>query len=439
MSEYMKLPRSLFARNVLLIIALLGVSQLVSVLLLRELVVKPRIEQLARYTATTLEAIRYALRALPAEQRDRFIAQINQRGSIQIRVASEPLSGFGKPERPLLRRYIEMLADLLPDDETEVEWKTEPANTLWIRLNLADQSYWVSAAAGNIDAGLPRVSLLLSVICAALALLGAVLIRRLLDKPFRELMAASERLGKGQLDTPLPENGPLEVAAVSRSFNRMAERLTQAERERAIMLAGVSHDLRSPLAKLRLATEILGENAEPELVRGMVSNIESMDQIIGQFLDFARAGSAETLQDCDLPQLLRSTLAGIQGGECVALQLDAALTLPLRPLALQRMLANLVDNALRYGEAPYALSLQLHGDEVWISVCDHGPGIPPEQAEQLKQAFVRGDLARGGPPGTGLGLAIVERIAQQHGGRLALLPMPAGGLEARVCLPQPAG
>lgn len=431
-------PRSLFGRNLLLIVGLLAASQLVSGLLLRELIVKPRIDQLAAFSATTLEAIRGALEVLPPAQRDAFIARINQRGSVRVEPASEPVSGFGKPASPLIRRYLEALDHLLPDGEAEIEWKTEPQRTLWIRVNIAGGSYWVTAVPGRLEAGLPRVWLWLSLCCTLLAILGAVLIQRLLDRPFRALIAASENLGEGRRDAPLPETGPLEIAAVSRSFNRMTERLTQAERERAIMLAGVSHDLRSPLSKLRLAIEILGEDAEPELIAGMVRNVESMDAIIGQFLDFARAGSDEARADCALDELVRHSLEQLGAATRFTLEVAELPPLRLRPLAMQRLIANLVENAQRYGAAPFELQLARDADGIRLSVLDRGPGIAPEEAERLKQAFARGDAARGGAAGAGLGLAIVERIATLHGGRLDLLPRAGGGLEARVTLPLPA-
>lgn len=436
------LPRSLFGRNLLLIVGLLALSQLVSALLLRQLVIVPRIEQAAQVSATTLAALHSALDALPRDHRPALVARLNALGSLRIDGSGEPPAAATRPPRPLLRTYLSRLDALLPDQEARVEWHSEDDFRLWARLALRDgQHYWVGIALPRLDGnGLPRLWVWLSAICSGLALLGAWLIQRRINRPLQELIRASEHLGQGPANPPtLAEDGPDEIAAVSRSFNRMMQRLDTTERERAVMLAGVSHDLRSPLAKLRLAVEILDGGDDPALQAGMVRNIEHMDAIIGQFLAFARADEAEPTTICDLAGLVRSTLEALGASPLFALDLPPLAPQSLRPLAMQRLLANLVENALRHGAAPYEITLRADDDGIRLSVFDRGPGLGDGDPARLKQAFTRGDAARNGPPGAGLGLAIAERVANLHGGRLDLLKRPGGGCEARLSLPPHPG
>lgn len=425
-------PRSLFGRNLLLIGALIAVSLLASGLVLRQLVVKPRVAQMALFTATNLEAVRAALVALPPPQRADFVAQLNRSGRIRVERASEPTSGFAVPANRLQRLFVEQLSELLPDGETDVEWKSEPEQTLWIRLRLGEESYWVTAPAGRFDVKFPRAWGWLFVLIGLLAVLGAYLIQRHLNRPFRDLIDATSKVGEDEALPRLTETGPIETATLAHSFNRMAERLERADAERTVMLAGVSHDLRSPLSKLRLALEITGPSIEPQLKAGMERNIEAMDGVIGQFLDFARIGTSEALVSADLAQVVREAVQDLmQEAGAITLELQPAV-MPMRLQAMRRLLANLIENAMRYGSPPILVGCGKRGTDIWLSVEDHGAGVAEADLERLKQPFSRGDAARSGKAGAGLGLAIVDRVARLHGGRLSLSNREGGGLRARV-------
>lgn len=433
------LPRSLFGRNLLLLVLLIVASQVVSAVIIRQMLVKPRIEQLAVLAAHHLEAIQATLEALPAPHRERFLERLNRSSGLHVERAGEPVSDFAQPPLPAQRLFLRRLGELLPDDRADVEWRTEPENTLWVRLYVGDASYWVTAAAGPLDLSLPRTWLWVSLAGTLLAILGAYLIQRHLDRPIRDLVAAAGRIGDGDRPASLAETGPREIAGLAHSFNRMSERLRAADDERVLMLAGVSHDLRSPLSKLRLGLEIAGDAIEPEIRASMERNIAAMDAVIGQFLDFARPEAEEPPQPTDLNALLTEAALGQPEAPDIALHLTPLPPLALRPRAMARLAANLIDNARHHGRPPLAIRSGSEPGRAWFSVADHGPGIPPQDLERIRKPFARGDAARGGKPGAGLGLAIADRIASLHGGCLLIASKPGEGLEVRVELPVDEG
>lgn len=269
------------------------------------------------------------------------------------------------------------------------------------------------------------------------ALLGAFVIVSRINTPLRNLARAARLVGHGRTPPVLPESGPLEIATVARAFNQMTGDLARTDADRALILAGVSHDLRTPLARLRLGVEMSG--APEAAVSPMVSDIEEMDRIIGQFLDYGRGDPREPLQPVDLVSLVRE-LAEPYRLRGIRLNVEtpaAALVIPGLALPLRRAIANLVDNALRYGGDDQCIDLSLYVDQntAVIEVADRGPGIPEQEVDRLRHPFTRLENARSDTKGAGLGLAIVDRIMASHGGKMDLLPRPGGGLRALLRIP----
>jgi two-component system osmolarity sensor histidine kinase EnvZ len=231
--------------------------------------------------------------------------------------------------------------------------------------------------------------------------------------------------------------GPSEIRALAKSFNQMTKRITAAESERAFILAGVSHDLRTPLAKLSLAVEMIPEAGE---MRDMAARqVVQMDRLVGQFLDYARGFEAEASTRVDLAGLLRETVAEIDDQRRVRLVAPVYLVATVRREAIRRATINLVDNALNHGGADVVLTLTRTGNQFEIIASDKGPGVAAEALAGLAQPFRRGPNVGaanggvangGGSAGAGLGLAIVARIAAEHCGRLELRNRPGGGFEA---------
>ncbi|AXK55058.1 ATP-binding protein [Pseudomonas protegens] len=258
-----------------------------------------------------------------------------------------------------------------------------------------------------------------------------------LNQPLKRLVYAARQLGQGRsVRLPISDT-PSEMTEVYRAFNQMAEDVEQAGRERELMLAGVSHDLRTPLTRLRLSLELMG--AHTDLTDDMVRDIEDMDAILDQFLAFIRDGRDESVEEVDLSDLVREVAAPYnQNQERVHLRLEPIQPFPLRRVSMKRLLNNLIGNALNHAGTDVEVAAYVSGDTnapyVVLSVMDRGAGIDPSELEAIFNPFTRGDRARGGK-GTGLGLAIVKRIAAMHGGNVELRNRPDGGLEARVRLP----
>jgi two-component system osmolarity sensor histidine kinase EnvZ len=272
-----------------------------------------------------------------------------------------------------------------------------------------------------------------------LSLLAAIAITRVVNQPLARLSRAARELGTGHVPAPLPEKGPAEIRMVNQSFNRMVADLGKLEQDRAVLLAGISHDLRTPLARLRLELEI---NDLPEETRAaMAGDIEQMDSIVRQFLDYARREPQQPAEDVDLSALVHEALAHARLDATVETDIAAGIQVSGYRTELVRALDNLLTNASRYGrdaEGKLALEVRLGTTPagVALEVADRGTGIAPADVERLLRPFERGDSARSGGTGAGLGLAIVDRIARLHRARLELLPNEPSGLRARLVFPR---
>jgi two-component system osmolarity sensor histidine kinase EnvZ len=305
-----------------------------------------------------------------------------------------------------------------------------------VRLDAGGTAYWAAfPMPGARDDDTGSRALAWSLAIAALLLAAAFAFARYLARPLRQLNTAVDELGRGGTPSPLPETGPSEIVAVNRRFNAMLANLSQIERDRALLLAGVSHDLRTPLARLRLGIEMPGDAAAHA---GMVADIEEMDRIVGQFLDFSRADDAADRQPAELDAVVRQCVERyVAAGRDVVFRAGGVAPLPLKATAISRLCANLVDNALAYGAPPVEVATIDGPTHATLEVRDRGPGIPPGDVERLKRPFTRASDARSrddGAAGAGLGLAIVERVARLHGGTLELVAREGGGTIARVTL-----
>ena len=274
---------------------------------------------------------------------------------------------------------------------------------------------------------------------------GSAAVARLINKPLRDLSFAASRIGDGEYDSRLDETTlTSEIRQVNMGFNRMARELAKVEEDRAVMLAGISHDLRTPLARLRLEAEMSVPDAQAR--EAMVGDIAQLDAIIGKFLDYARPGDMRlipvslnnTVEACLEPWRKRSDLA-------FKVALQDGLMVQADPVELQRALVNLLENAARYGQtlgtqvARVDISARYRDDKVLLRLRDHGRGVPPDQLEQLTTPFFRGDSARSAANSTGLGLAIVEQIISRMGGVFDLSNANSGGLCANIVLRRATG
>ena len=431
------LPRSLFGRLALLLLAIVAVALAATILLFRQ----DRVALLARQFGDTkivqLQAVRAALEASDTRERRDSIARIGREYGVRILPESErPFMG-GAPVTPLLEPLEARLRETLgPGTELRV---APGRGLLLVRVEAAGTGYWVGFPLPPRPQAedLPSRAALWSLILAAVLLTAAFAFARYLARPLRELSTTVERVGRGEMPPPLPEQGPSEIVTLNRGVNRMTANLRQLEHDRAVLLAGVSHDLRTPLARLRLGIEM--ETRDEGTLAGMVDDIEEMDRIIGQFLEFARTNEDTAREPRDPNQIVGACVDRyVRAGKDVRFAPGAVPTVPLRPTAFSRLIANLIDNAIAYGAPPVEVTTHVAGDRFVLDIADRGRGIAPGDVERLKQPFTRASVARAdaaGIPGAGLGLAIVDRISRLHGGTFDLLPRDGGGTVARVTIP----
>lgn len=430
------MPRSLLWRAFLLIAVVIVLAIGAWVQIFRAYDVEPRTRQVAQMVVSVVNLTRTALvTAQPERRRDLLIDLADQEG---IRIyPAEPTDEIEPP--PPDHAMLQLLAQEIRRDlgqETRIARTLNGERGFWVSFYIGEDEYWIMLPRERVERQLALQWLGWGALVLVLALLAAYFIVFRLRKPVATLTRAAREIGRGRIPAPLDDNaGPEELRTVSRAFNQMARDLARLEEDRALILAGVSHDLRTPLARLRLGLEMSG--VDEDSLQAMSADIEEMDRIIGQFLDFARASGGEENAATDVAALAEDLVRHYRHtGHTLDAQIDDTGELALKPMALRRAISNLLDNAFRYGNGEVALHVHSTPKDVTIEVLDRGPGIPPEEAERMKQPFTRLESARSGKGGSGLGLAIVDRIARMHGGRFELLPREGGGLVARLVLPK---
>lgn len=436
-------PRSLLWRTFLLLAVLMLAAVLAWVAIYAWFERAPRARMTADMLASVVNLTRTALVTGDPQRRRELLQELSAREAIRIYAMAPDEQLVPPPATPLMNLIGEEVR-LRLGDRTRLAVVRNGVGGFYVSFGLevddgeAADEFWVMLPRDRVE----RVTRLEWVGWGAaaflLALGGAYLLVRRVAEPMKRLSAAARDVGQGRQPEPLPETGPQELATVAHAFNQMTQDLARLDADRALILAGISHDLRTPLTRLRLGVEMSGADAATR--DGMNADIEEMDRVIGQFLDFARVEGPEQAGTTPLrPAPLLEDLAESyrRRGTPLAVTLSEAPPVAMRETTLRRLVANLVDNALRYaGNAPpVELALITAAAQAVIEVRDRGPGIPPGEVERVKRPFTRLEAARTGATGAGLGLAIVDRIARLHGGRLDLLQRDGGGLTARITLP----
>jgi two-component system osmolarity sensor histidine kinase EnvZ len=418
---------SLFARAFLLIALLSVTAVLTSFQIYRMYEREPRSRELAQQAVSTVNLTRAALISADPFLRRQLLIDLNDTEGLRVYPATASEEVEPLPDDPLLERVEQRVRRAL-GGQTRFATARDGEEGFWVSFFIDSDEFWVMMPWERFDPAFGLQWLGWGLALLAISLAGAWLIASSLARPLAAVTRAARRIGGGEPHEPLAEAGPRELRTVAAAFNRMASSLESMERERAMVLAGISHDVRTPLSRLRLGLEMSG--AEHAASEAMTADIGEIDTIIGQFLDFAR-GENEEKAEHDLGALVAEL------GEHYArihkrVVVKAGTTPPFRfaRMAVRRAITNLVDNALRYAGEP----VEMETGKFFVEVRDRGPGIPAAEVDRVKRPFTRLDAARGGPAGAGLGLAIVERVARAHGGSLDLQPRPGGGLIARLVL-----
>lgn len=310
----------------------------------------------------------------------------------------------------------------------------------WAALPVGEQTWWIGFSHARFGPQPLAAGALTLLLGLALAILAAWWLSRRTVEPLRQFDLAAAALGRGETPELLPESGPRELAALARRFNSMAHQVRDLLEARTTLLVGLSHDLRTPLARMRLALEMLQRKPDPAWIAQLERDIEETNQLVGELLELARGLGHEHSETIPLKPFLDRLIAPARA-EGVAIVLtcpERDLTVP--PNALRRLLENLIGNARRHAPgAPLHLLALDEGDCVHIGLLDQGPGIPADQLDKVFHPFHRVETSRSrANGGSGLGLAIVRQLALANGWQVWLENRPEGGLAAWVALPDQA-
>jgi two-component system osmolarity sensor histidine kinase EnvZ len=324
------------------------------------------------------------------------------------------------------------------DEPTAIKINEQDGLWFWVDITIAEHTLRIGFPQNRIGPRPPFAALLLLIGGTAIILITTLLLVRRTTRPLAQLVQATTRFGKGENIEPLQERGPQEIASLTRSFNRMMQHIHELLTNRTTLLAGVSHDLRTPIARMRLAIEMLQSEPDPLLVEGLRHDLMEMDQLIKRVLDTAR-GLDEVQSETeiiDLVDFVDGIIADYQNNpQSIEWVPGPTCTLRVSVTSLQRVLINLIDNALRYGGENGKVNVSLKCDEkkATIRILDQGPGIPADQRQAVFQPFHRLETSRSkATGGSGLGLAIVQQLCDAHGWKIQLLPGETGGTEARL-------
>lgn len=418
----------------LLIAVLLVIGQIASLQIFEYFEREPRAEATALQAVTVVNYTRASLIASQDNLRLALLSELTGKEGVRVYYADfmediEPL-----PADPFINMVAEKIKERL-GVETIITVNHYGVQGLWVSFNIGQDDFWVVIPKLHVERRFPWQWLGWGALILLLSLAGGYLIALRINRPMHLLMNAANRLRNGEQPEKLPEGSFAELREVNETFNKMADSLAELDAERTLILAGVSHDIRTPLARLRLSVEML-DDSSASLKDGMIQDIADMDNIIHQFLDFVKGVEGEPSQMVDINTLLQAVHdRQLRAGRDLVVQLAPTYFIPVKPLAMQRLLDNLVGNAYAYGKGQVRIASKVSAEFVIISVFDNGPGIPETHLQKLLRPFERLDTARSNAGGSGLGLAIADRIAKLHHGNLELINRPEGGLEARLSIP----
>ncbi|MFL6674255.1 MAG: ATP-binding protein [Massilia sp.] len=405
---------------------------------------RPQVQQTAELVVSVVTITKAALTHSAPELRRELLFELVSNEGIRI-LPLEPTDQVEPPPAtPMMPEIAAAVREKLGKD-TRFSRRVNDIAGFWVSFDIDDDKYWLMLERDRL-ASLTGVQWLgWASVVGVMSLLGAALISSLINLPLARLTAAARAIAQGQRPAPLPEKGSKEIIEANRSFNQMVEDLAQVEKDRAVILAGISHDLRTPLARMQLEVEMA--HLPTEAREGMHSDIAQMDAIIGQFLDYAKPTEAATFVPIDLSELLLDSAreAERMPDLRVATDIEPGVHALGNATDLKRVVNNIVENARRYGKTPGQGVTQVdiscrvrptaQGRRAIVEIADHGAGVPADQIGQLLKPFTRLDSARGQANGAGLGLAIVERVISRHNAELNVRNRDGGGLLVQLALP----
>jgi two-component system osmolarity sensor histidine kinase EnvZ len=397
----------------------------------------PRAQQLAAQIISIVTITRAALTHSAPDLRRELLFDLASNEGIRI-YPLEDTDQIDPPVDDSLMPDLEKEVRARLGNQTRFSSKVNEIGGFWVSFKIDGDEYWLVLDRERVERGSGVQWLQWASVALILSLLGAMFISTLINQPLSRLTAATRAVAKGLQPEPLPETGPTEIEEANRSFNQMVSDLQRIESDRAIILAGISHDLRTPLARMLLEVEMA--NLSDDARSGMQSDLAQMDGIIGQFLHYAKPTDTSSFERINLSELIENVVQAAERQSDIRIQTQIAPDIHVsgNETELRRVLNNVIENSRRYGKKDgddcviIDISCQARQDRAIVTLADHGPGIPDSEIDRLLRPFTRLDVARGQANGSGLGLAIVSRIVKQHGGKLRVSNREGGGLSSQI-------
>jgi len=401
----------------------------------------PQAQQLAAQVISVVTITRAALTHSAPELRTELLFELVSNEGIRVFLLEDDDEVDPPPDNGLMPD-IEKLVKAKLGADTKFSARVNGMRGFWVSFRIDDDSYWLMLERERITRLTSIQWLGWAGVVSLVSLVGAALLSSLINAPLRRLTVATRAIAQGRRPDPLPEKGPKEIRLANRSFNQMVEDLQQVESDRAVILAGISHDLRTPLTRMQLEVEMADLSREAR--EGIQSDIAQMDAIIAQFLDYAKPTESASFVNVDISAMLAEVAHEVGRLPDVRVVTDIATDAHALGNAtdLKRVIHNLIENARRYGKTPGTDMAEIDircttrgmhtAKKVVIDVQDHGVGVPAERIGELLKPFTRLDTARGQANGAGLGLAIVERVLQRHHAEFQLSNRDGGGLSIHI-------
>lgn len=429
-------PRSLFGRTAVTIaltmLLLLAISTSAAVYF----VVIPMAKRSADDFAAEVLSAAHSLQSLPEERHAELQRELLHDHGLVV-IPQTPVRTRESFDSPYLKYFHQSLTRLAGEDFPIVRAESGPL--IWVDVTAHGRVFRLGFDSGRLGVNPPLAMLFAVGGGTFLTMMASLLMVRRVTTPLKKLSIAAQELGQGRVPAPISEDAPEEIAALTRAFNKMSLDIRDLSENRTVIVGGISHDLRTPLTRMELAVEMLAEESNPMLVAGIRRDLATMNNLIGQFLQFTRGIEECMPEDLDLWQVIESQAAELvrEGAQLQLHRHDPPCVYSADPVALQRVLSNLLENAARYGGGA-AIDVELHcnNEVISIDICDRGPGIPADQLEAVFRPFHRLEAARGSKTGgSGLGLAIAKLLADKNEWTIKLLPREGGGTVARLILP----
>jgi two-component system osmolarity sensor histidine kinase EnvZ len=435
------IPNTLLARLILTISLLLIISQFFTIKIFDYFERGPRADALAQEVVAIVKYTKTSIETAAPEKRVQLLQNFSNMSDVRIFPSYYFESIKPLPNDTFLKLVVKKIQDNLGQD-TIVTLNHYDIPGIWVSFEIGYNLFWVVIPRNIIDRPFPWHWIGWGIVIFFTTLSGAYFLTERINRPLDLLIRATDILKRGGQFEKLPTDSVNEFKKVTQSFNKMAESLAQAENERKFIMGSVSHDIRTPLTRLKLSLEMLPKKLT-DLKDSMDQDIEEINQIINQFLDFVRGFNHEKKEPVNIGDLLISIQKQHErSGQKVKVkkithskEVPEKLYIDLRPFAFRRMINNLINNAHQYSEKkPIELKAELNNENLIIRIQDDGPGIPKNMIKKIMQPFERLNDARSNIGGSGLGLAIANRIADSHNAKLELINRKKG-LEVKITIP----